>query len=193
MEELGAFTRGMRMIGSEGDGRTLHAMTCPFDTPTQIHELGVDYIEEWQRGAFAKTISDGRRVPFMWHHRSDDAPGPPGESRLGIAERLEERGDGLHAWLRMKRGQSGDELLMMVADHIIDEFSIRFEPIRPRGTERQGAHVLRQEVKLLEISLVGEGALPTRLVEVRSRSTMTVVDVAAVLALLRKDPVASDP
>jgi HK97 family phage prohead protease len=184
VEQWQPYTREARVLGEEGDGRTIHLVAVPWDLPTEVWDSPTQrYVEEWQRGAFVKTIAEKRRRPFCYRHDLDDV--------IGKTVQLEEREDGLHEWLWMAHGRREDELLGKVRDQVVDGFSIRFEPVRPRGPHTQGEHVLRQEVRLIETSLTPRPQLASRVVEVRERphlAVMTLVDVADVLAILRKDP-----
>lgn len=183
MTDWQPYTREARVLGEE-DGRTIHLVAVPWDMPTEVWDSPTQrYIEEWQRGAFAKTILEKRRRPMCYRHDLDDV--------IGKTVQLEEREDGLHEWLWMARGRREDELLDKIRDEVVDGFSIRFEPVRPRGPHGIGEHVLRQEVRLVETSLTPRPQLASRVVEVREEITLPrlkVVDVAEVLAALRKDP-----
>lgn len=181
------YTRSARVLERTApEGRTIHVVAVPWDTPVEVWDSPTQrYTEVWQRGAFAKSISEQRTLPFCYQHDLHD--------RIGVVTRMEEQDDGLHAWAQMKRGQRYDELLWAVEDGIEDGFSIRFQPIRPKGPHRMGEQVLRQEARPLELTLTGPDrpALPTRVVEVRTERKVTIFDVAELVRQLRQDPAES--
>lgn len=134
-----------------GDGRTIYGLAVPFDTPTEIRELGRSYIEVFKRGAFAKTLRErGDKVKVLALHNRRELP-------LGRAQRLEEDAAGLLAELRVSKTSSGDEVLELVRDGALDSLSIGFTPIksvdRPPASRGDPPVVERREVALHEISV----------------------------------------
>lgn len=140
-----AFSGDME-IRSGGDGRTVYGIAVPYNRPTTIREFMDEYLEEFQRGAFARTISErGDKVKFLYQH---DASAP-----IGRATQLREDASGLYAEFRVSKTQRGDEVLELIRDGALDSFSIGFNPVSDDVRDR-GKHVIRTEVKLREVSAV---------------------------------------
>lgn len=145
-ETLRRAFNGDMEIRSGGDGRTVYGIAVPFNTPTTIREFGDTYKEEFQRGAFARTIAErGDRVKFLYQHDSS-AP-------IGRATSLHEDASGLYAEFHVSKTQRGDEVLELIRDGALDSFSIGFSPVSDDVRDR-GKHVIRTEVKLREVSAV---------------------------------------
>lgn len=131
----------------EGEGRTVYGRAVPFGEITPVHEFGRTFTEEFQRGAFRHACAGPpKNVKFLFAHNEEDP--------LGVARKLEERGDGLYADLWVSRGTRGDQILEWVRDGVLDSLSIRFRGLQPRNF---GDHVAWREAMLREISLVPWG------------------------------------
>jgi HK97 family phage prohead protease len=145
-------------------GRTIHGLLVPFDTPTRIAGL---YDETFVRGAFAKTIDErGHRVKLTVGHRMDRLP-------IGRATSLREDAAGLVGEFLVTDTADGNDALQRVNDGAVDSFSIEFVPTRSEWTEDRDA-VTRLEAKLLGASLVAYPAYDEALVAgVRSLIDLT--------------------
>lgn len=166
-----------------GDGRTVTGIAVPFDTPTRIAEFGLEYDEQFRRGAFTRTIAErGDRVKFLAHHNSRTMP-------LGRATLLREDTAGLYAEFRVSKTQAGDEALELIRDGALDALSIGFRPIRDVWTPGRKS-VVRTEVRLDEVSAVTFGAYSGAVISgVRSATEQFVIPagVAARRLALRPD------
>ncbi|PBC57034.1 HK97 family phage prohead protease [Rhodococcus sp. ACPA1] len=131
-----------------GDGRTVHGVCVPFDSPALINDRDGRYSETFTRGSFARTIRErgAGRVKFLALHDQRALP-------LGRATLLREDATGLYGEFRVSQTQSGDEALELVRDGALDAFSIGFEPVR-NVWAKDMASVVRAEAKLLEVSVV---------------------------------------
>lgn len=168
-------------VRSGGDGRTVMGIACPFDSPTDIWEWGVNYTESFQRGAFARTIAErADKVKFLAVHDRQSFP-------LGRAELLREDAAGLYGEFRVSKTARGDEALELIRDGALDSFSVGFTPIRSTPMEpRNGDHVVRQEVKLSEVSAVPFPAYE-KAVMTGVRSARVMQDTIMLLERLREE------
>lgn len=131
-------------IRADGDGRTVAGIVVPFDTEARVSDGGRPYTERFQRGAFAKTISErGDRVKLLMQHDSHEP--------IGRATSLREDAAGLYGEFRVSNVPAGDQALELVRDGVIDSFSVGFAPIKH---VRDGDVTVRTEVALREASLV---------------------------------------
>jgi HK97 family phage prohead protease len=135
----------MEIRGS--DGRTVHGIAMPFDTPTEIKDHHGEYTEVFRHGAFKRTLAErgAGKVKVLLNH---DMTKPP----LGRLHSAREDTDALRIEAHIAKTAAGDEALELVREGALDSFSIRFLPVR----ERWGKGNLREhnEVKLYEVSLV---------------------------------------
>ena len=90
-------------VRESADGRRVCGIAAPFNK-----RFGTgSYVEEFARGAFAKSIADrGDKIPLLEGHRQDAMP-------LGRAIHLEERTDGLYAEFLISRTGRGEEALAL--------------------------------------------------------------------------------
>jgi HK97 family phage prohead protease len=170
-----AFTGDLE-IRADATGRTVHGIVVPFDRVARVSDGGPFYDEAFQRGAFAKTISErGDRVKLLGHHDRRSNP-------LGKATMLREDAAGLYGEFLISRTTAGDEVLELVRDGALDAFSAGFSAIKHVMRDRV---MWRTEVGLREASLVTFGAYPDALVGgVRSLSDLSEEDVAALARMV---------
>ena len=134
-------------IRSSGDGRTVHGIVVPFDSPTQISDYDGDYQETFKRGAFTRSIAErGDRIKFLSQHQRTTNP-------LGRAVLLREDAAGLYGEFRVSQTQLGDEVLELIRDGALDSFSIGFQAIRETWNRNKTERV-HYESKLTEVSVV---------------------------------------
>lgn len=134
-------------IRSSGDGRTVHGIVVPFDSPTQISDYDGDYQETFKRGSFARSIAErGDRIKFLSQHQRTTNP-------LGRAVLLREDAAGLYGEFRVSATQAGDEVLELIRDGALDSFSVGFQPIRETWN-RNRTERTHYESKLTEVSVV---------------------------------------
>jgi hypothetical protein len=151
-------------VRAGGDGRTIHGLVVPFDTPTRISSrLEGTFTETFRRGAFDKTIREaGGKVQLaVLHDRETRLP-------IGRATSLREDPVGLVGEFRVSKTTMGDEVLELVKDGALDGLSIGFQPIRDHWAKDR-SRVERLEVALREVSVVSVPAYDTaRIVGVRA-------------------------
>lgn len=133
-------------IRKDGDGRTISGIVVPYDVEQRIHH---SLVEVFRRGAFQRVIPNAHRVKLLVSHDAQALP-------IGRATLLREESSGLYGEFRISKGSRSDDILELVRDGALSEFSIGFQPIkdnrRPDGVvERIAAH-------LAEVSLVTFGA-----------------------------------
>lgn len=131
-------------IRADAAGRTVAGIVVPFDTVARVSDGGKPYQERFQRGAFAKTITErGDRVKLLYQH---DHAEPIGRATL-----LREDPVGLYAEFKVSAVPAGDQALELVRDGVIDSFSVGFAKVKER---KDGDVTVRTEVALREASLV---------------------------------------
>lgn len=137
-----------------GDGRTVHGIAVPWNSPSRVADPGTGVYEEvFLRGSFEHTIrSGGAKVKFLVNHNKLAAP-------IGVATLLREDAIGLYTELRVSQTREGDDALELIRDGALDSFSVGFKPIRPdwpmtAQLAKRGQTVERREVALREISAV---------------------------------------
>ncbi|MBT2271405.1 HK97 family phage prohead protease [Rhodococcus cerastii] len=167
-------------LSIRSDGRTVHGIAVPFNSPTDIRDFEGEYEESFKFGAFTRTIAErGSRVKFLAHHDSRAMP-------LGRATLLREDPAGLYAEFRVSETQAGDEALELIRDGALDGFSIGFRAIRETWSRSRDVRTIT-EAALLEVSAVNFPAYdPARIAGVRSKiTTLTPEQAAARLRLLQ--------
>lgn len=143
-----------------GDGRTVHGILVPWDTPTRVFDQfgptgrPAAYNEAVARGAFPEATANPRRVKFLGHHNKSVNP-------LGRGEVLRDDAAGLYGEFRVSKTQAGDDALELVRDGALDAFSVGFLPVE--SVERGDVYV-RTRGLLNETSLVTFAAYPGALV-----------------------------
>lgn len=143
-----------------GDGRTIHGILVPWDTPTRVADAFgpsgrlEQYDEAIARGAFPDAVANPSRVKFLAHHDKRSNP-------LGRGELIRDDAAGLYGEFRVSKTVSGDEVLELVRDGALDAFSVGFSPITSRSVD--GVYV-RQYAHLNETSIVTFGAYAGALV-----------------------------
>lgn len=119
------------------------------------------------RGAFTKTLEEGRRkVVVLWNHE-DSQP-------IGTPTRLFEMDDGLFLEAKISRTRQGQDVLTLLRDGVLDALSIGFDPIKEDFESFPDGSMVRhvREVRLWEVSVVPWGAdANARIREVNSALT----------------------
>jgi uncharacterized protein len=161
-------------IRSDGEGRTVCGIAVPYNVPTTIREFYDEYTEEFQRGAFSRTIAErGDRVKFLYQH---DTSAPIGRATL-----LREDAAGLYAEFKVSKTARGDEVLELIRDGALDSFSVGFSPVSDETRDR-GKHIVRTEVKLREVSAVTfpayEGAVMSGLRSLEDADVTRAIELA---------------
>lgn len=141
-------------IRSGGDGRTVHGILVPFDTPYFIND-DIGY-ESFDRAAFDHQLRGMYRVPFYGkeHKRAGGVlVGRLNENRPDAA--------GLYGAIHVDKTRDGDETLEMIRSGTLPHFSVGFY-VRPNGTEvrTQGMSRVQHRTKadMTEVAAVPLGA-----------------------------------
>lgn len=128
------------------DGRTVHGVAVPWDTPARVNDGFGPYTETFRRGSFERTIRErGHKVKALANHDRRSLP-------LGRAHVVREDAAGLYTELRVSKTRAGDEALELVRDGALDAFSVGFLPVKQ--VDGPDGLVERTEVRLNEVSLV---------------------------------------
>lgn len=134
---------------ADDEERIITMRAVPYDVETH---LWGDVHESFAPGAFSRSAKDPARVKFYLGH---------GGPLVGMAEMVEEREDGAWITARVSRTVSGDELLTLARDKVLDEASIEFRVVKD-GTlisKRDGKTLWRHKrAQLLGVALVPHGA-----------------------------------
>lgn len=133
-------------VRADGDGRTVVGIVVPYNVEQQINR---NLTEVFLPGAFAAVTRAAHRVKLLVGHDQNQLP-------QGRATLLREDPAGLYGEFRVSKTQRGDELLELVADGAVDQFSIGFQPLQDR--KRADGVVERVRAHLAEVSLVTFGA-----------------------------------
>jgi HK97 family phage prohead protease len=153
-----------------GDGLTLHGYAAVFDSPTHINNHEGNFTESISRGAFKKTIRDGRPVLQFDHGKHPMIGSLP----IGKIEALKEDATGLHVTARLHSGSFFDPVREAIASGAIDGMSFRFSVVKEDWTpaERKNLpHRTIQEVRLFELGPVVFPAYAATSVGVRDNDT----------------------
>jgi len=151
-------TREFQLDGARvGDGRTIILAAVPFNTEALVDDDDGSgpYFEQFERGAFDSAVRAPHRVALLFRH-DDSAKGTLGRGVL-----IREDAKYLHAEMRVARGSTGDHVLDLVNDEMLDGASVGFDPLHggDRVAMRSGRRVVtRMRTLLAEISLVPVGA-----------------------------------
>jgi HK97 family phage prohead protease len=136
-------------IRSDGDGRTVFGIAVPYGTPAEIPgPHGETFTETFRPGSFAKSIAEGgpAKVKLLAQH------GRGGHLPVGRATALREDPGGLMIEGRISSTPTGDEVLQLIRDGVLDSFSVGFDPILDSWSRDRRA-VERVEARLREVSL----------------------------------------
>src|SRR5437773_762093 len=120
LHRVGGFELAVR---DSGDGRTLFGVVAPFGTPARVSDGGPMYKEQFERGAFARTIRErGDSIRLNVAH--DGARRLP----IGRATLLREDAAGLYGEFKVSKTTAGEEALELARDGAVS-FSVGFQPI----------------------------------------------------------------
>ena len=143
-----------------GDGRTVHGIIVPWDTPTRVFDhLGptgrpAAYQEAVARGAFPEAVANPERIKFLGHHDKRSNP-------LGRASVIRDDAAGLYGEFLVSRTTAGDEVLELIKDGALDAFSASFVPV---DSVSRGDVYVRTRGHMTETSIVTFPAYPGALV-----------------------------
>lgn len=164
-------------IRGDGDGRTICGIVVPYDVEQRIsHNL----TEVFRRGVFSRVIPAAHRVKLLVSHDSRALP-------IGRATLLREEANGLYGEFRVSKGSRSDDILELVRDGALSEFSIGFQPLK--DNRRKDGVVERIAAHLAEVSLVTFGAYgqAAQIAAVRETSPTPNIDqLDEILKAIRK-------
>lgn len=120
------------------------------------------YLEEFAPGAFTKSIKEAARdLPLLLFHDNRAFP-------IGAADKWTETADGLRGQWRIDTSDMAQEAARTARDGLNTGLSVGFSPVRSEWTMADEWHpdlgpenkdrVIRQEARLLEVSLVSTPA-----------------------------------
>lgn len=152
--------------GTAGDGLTLEGYAAVFGETIRVWDpWDGEYLERFERGAFAKTIKE--RTPYlMLQHGRHPLVGP---IPIGAFEALYEDARGLSVRARLHDNWLVQPVRDAIASGALSGMSIMFEPaIDKRDDTGDVPLIIRKEVRLLELGPVVFPAYKTTEVGVRS-------------------------
>ena len=134
-------------VRSGGDGRTVHGIAVPYGHPQRIN---AGLTEQFAKGAFARQLTSGHRVPFTRDHQA------MGGQIIGKVLELRDDAKGLYFEARIAKTVMGNDTLELLRDGALDQVSIGFSEGQNRRLS--GGVVERVTATLRELSVVPEGA-----------------------------------
>ncbi len=149
-EDMLKRTFNIEVAEVDGDGRTLHALVVPYNTPTTVNDGQGPYKEQFVMGAFERAVNVPNRVWLNFEHH-------PGLSNVvGNGIHFEERTDGLYGDLQIDEGSDGDKALRYVNKRVLTGMSVEFKPMS-KDDPVHGV-VTRRSVHLDAVALCRVGA-----------------------------------
>lgn len=125
-----------------GDGWTVRGIAVPWATPTRIDAT---LTEEFVRGAFAAQAPHANRVMLARGHM------PQGGALIGRLSMMRDDAAGLYVEGRISATDVGRDTRTLIADGVLDRFSIGFR----EGRNRRSAGVIqRVTADLREVAIV---------------------------------------
>jgi len=133
-------------VRNQATERIVAGIVVPYGVEQKINR---SLTEVFMPGAFAAVTRAPNRVKFLAAHNSDTLP-------IGRGTLLREEPRGLYGEFYVSRTQRGDEVLELIEDGTLDQFSIGFVPLR--DNRRPDGVVERVKAHLVETSIVTTGA-----------------------------------
>lgn len=161
-----------------GAGRTLAGIAVPWGRATRIRQ---DLTEEFVSGAFDRQLKAPNRIKLYRNH-SDH-----GGALIGRLVEMRNDAKGLYVEARVSPTMTGDETLALLADEVLDQWSIGFREIENKRTP-QGV-VQRVKAQLFELAIVPEGAYGPHAKVASMRSTDLRPNLDAARAVLANVPI----
>jgi HK97 family phage prohead protease len=162
-------------IRAGGDGRTVEAYAAVFDTPAEIYDQDGHYMEELDRSAFNKAISDAApqgsraqwKIRVLYNHGMTLMGTPSDRHSMPVGVPVEIRAEprGLLTVTRYSKTDLADEILESIREGSISGYSFsgafrRSSPIKPRGGWRPDSAGNIPTVKRMESTLREYGPTP---------------------------------
>jgi HK97 family phage prohead protease len=137
-------------LRADCDGRTVFGLAVPYGSSADIPggPYGETFRETFRAGAFAKSIAERgpAKTKLLAQH------GRGGHLPVGRATALREDPSGLIIEGRISETPTGDEVLQLIRDGVLDSFSVGFDPIVDSWSADRTS-VERVEARLREVSL----------------------------------------
>jgi uncharacterized protein len=162
-----------------GAGRTLAGIAVPWGRAMRIRQ---DLTEEFVSGAFDRQLKAPNRIKLYRNH-SDH----PSAALIGRLVEMRNDAKGLYVEARVSPTMTGDETLALLADEVLDQWSIGFREIENKRTH-QGV-VQRVKAQLFELAIVPEGAYGAHAKVASMRSTDVRPNLDAARAVLERVPI----
>ena len=121
------------------EARTIRGLAVPYG------KVGVSNGQRFQFSRGTLKFADVRRVKLWVQHDRNQA--------VGVATKLDDREDGLHAEFSVARGVEGDRILSLAEDGVLDGLSIGLGRGAQFATRDGVQHAVAGGVPLMEISL----------------------------------------
>ncbi len=150
MTEDSLLKRTFNIEVGEVEGRTLHALVVPYNTPTLVDDGHGPYKEQFVKGAFARAVNVPNRVWVNFEHH------PGFANVIGNGIQFEERSDGLYGDLAVDEGDEGDKALRFINKRVLTGMSVEFKPMS-KDAPVDGI-VTRRSVHLDAVALCRVGA-----------------------------------
>lgn len=157
-------------VAFDDDAGTADLLVVPYDRETPVVEMQperglVAYREVFRPGSCERAVRGGAgRLTLTYNHSESFA------DRLGVAARLWDGDDGLHATVRLDPSRMESAREALTTSH--GGISVAFVSLVPKAfTERDGSLVERRSVILRHIAAVAEPAYPdAKVLAVRNRA-----------------------
>lgn len=149
---VGLQYRSATVESLDEEERIIRMRAVPYDVETRLAE---NLVEVFDKATFAKATQDPARVKLFYGHSTE------GGKVVGQAVTVEDRADGVWLETRVSRTDSGEELLTLAKDGVLDEASIEFAPMRDfMVVRRRGSDVVVRHRRghLRGVAIVPAGA-----------------------------------
>jgi len=131
-----------RSTATESDGRTLEGYASVWNQATEIDSYEGKFVEQVARGAFVKTLAEGRPI-LQYDHGRDPRTGT---CPIGVFKSLQEDPHGLHVVARLFANQTVEPIIEAIREQAITGMSFRFKVLRDEWRDRNGKLVRGDEM-----------------------------------------------
>ncbi len=155
-------TEGIQLREGETESRTLIGYAVKWGKKS--HRIAGRFVEQFERGAFADTLTNGEQRA-LWSHDNSKVLGRTKNNTL----RLSEDEIGLRFELDLPNNTLGNDALESVQRGDVDGVSFGFKALQQKWENRSADGLIRNVTKadLFEISLIGVPAYPDSEVSLR--------------------------
>lgn len=144
---------------SSGDGRTLEGYAAVFGERAEVNNpIEGHFFESIQRGAFAKTISDGKMPALLFDHGQHAALG---RLPIGKIESMREDERGLFVSARLTDSPAVEPIRAAIADGAIAGMSVRMRIVKEGwAPPAKGSRIAERSIKEVGLVELGPTAFP---------------------------------